>query len=80
MSITIQPELESILRRRAEAEGLTVEAYIERLARDDQAAEQEMEALVLDGLNSGQSIEGSEEYWDGKRRRLVERCAKNIAR
>jgi hypothetical protein len=34
MSITIQPELESRLRVRAEAEGLTVEAYLERIARD----------------------------------------------
>ena len=31
MSITIHPELEVRLRARAEAEGITVEAYIERI-------------------------------------------------
>ena len=72
MSITIQPELEARLRARAEAEGLSVEAYIERIARDDQQAELELEALALEGLNSGESIEANEKYWEEKRRRLVE--------
>jgi len=73
MSIVIQPELESRLRARAEAEGLTIQAYVERLARDDEAAEEELEALALEGLNSGQSIEASESYWDEKRRRIIDR-------
>lgn len=72
MSIVIQPELESRLRARAEAEGLTIQAYVERLARDDEAAEEELEALALEGLNSGQSIEGSGGYWDEKRRRVID--------
>ncbi|MGC9949436.1 MAG: type II toxin-antitoxin system ParD family antitoxin [Bryobacteraceae bacterium] len=80
MSIVIQPELESRLRARAEAEGVTVQAYVERLARDDEAAEEELEALALEGLNSGQSIEGSESYWDEKRRRIVDRYRNTGAR
>jgi len=80
MSITIQPELESRLRARAEAEGLTVEAYIERIARDDQAAEEELEALALEGLNSGDSVEADERYWEEKRRQLIERLRKTGAR
>ena len=43
MSIAIHPDLEARLRARAEAEGLTVEAYIECIARDDQQAEEELE-------------------------------------
>ena len=39
MSITIHPELEARLRARAEAEGLSIEAYVERIARDDERAE-----------------------------------------
>jgi hypothetical protein len=62
MSIVIQPELESRLRARAEAEGVTIQAYVERIARDDEAAEEELEALAMEGLNSGPSIEGSESY------------------
>lgn len=38
MAITIHPELEAKLRARAEAAGVTIEAYIERIARDDQSA------------------------------------------
>ncbi len=80
MSITIHPELESRLRARAEAEGLTIEAYVERIARDDQQAEEELEALALEGLNSGESIEAGERYWEEKQRRLIERHEKTRIR
>ena len=39
-----------------------MEAYVERIARDDEQAEQELEALALEGLNSGESIEADEKY------------------
>ena len=80
MSITIHPELEARLRARAEAEGLTVEAYIERIARDDQQAEEELEALAFEVLNSGESIVAAEHYWEEKRRRLYERHQKTGTR
>ena len=76
MNITIPQELESRLRARAETEGLTIEGYIERIARDDQQAEEELEALALEGINSGDSIEPDEKYWEEKCRRLVERYPK----
>jgi hypothetical protein len=80
MSIVIQPELESRLRARAEAEGVTIQAYVERIARDDEAAEHELASLALEGLNSGPSIEGSESYWDDKRRLIVDRYRNTGAR
>lgn len=73
MSISIQPELEALLRTRAESEGISVEAYVERIARDDERAEQELEALAMGGLDSGESILGDESYWAEKRRRLSDR-------
>ena len=76
MTITIHPQLEKGLRARAEAEGLTVEAYVERLVRADQQAEEELEALTLEGLNSGQPIEVGPGYWVDKHRRLDERLNK----
>ncbi len=76
MSITIHPELEATLRTRADAEGITVEAYVERIARDDQQAEEELEALALEGLNSGEPIEADEKYWEDQRRRLIQRHEK----
>ena len=76
MPFTIHPELEMRLRGRAEAEGLSVEAYIERLVRADQQAEDELRALTLEALNSGQSIEIGPDYWGDKHRRLDERLNK----
>jgi hypothetical protein len=73
MTITIHPQLEGRLRARAEAEGLTVEAYVERLVRAEQQAEDQLEASALEGLNSGEAIEVGPGYWEDKHRRLDER-------
>lgn len=73
MTITIDPKLEARIREKAEAEGLTVDAYVERLVGAEQAAEEELESLALEGLNSGAPIEVGPSYWEEKHRRLDER-------
>ncbi len=73
MSIALHPELEALLRARADAEGITVQAYVERIAREDEEAERELEELALEGLDSGKSIEPDQAYWAEKRRRAEER-------
>jgi hypothetical protein len=73
MTITIDPKLEARLREKAEAEGLTVSAYVERLVSAEQVAEEELEALALEGLNSGPSIEVGPEFWKELHRDLNER-------
>lgn len=55
--MTIDPKLEARIREKAESEGLTVSAYVERLVGADQSAEEELESLALEGLNSGAPIE-----------------------
>jgi hypothetical protein len=70
MSISIHPELETKLRARAQAEGLTVEAFLEQLVHADQSGEDELTALALDGLNSGESIEAGPGYWEAKHQKL----------
>ena len=70
MSISIHPELETKLRARALAEGLTVEAYLERLVRAEQSAEDELTELALDGLKSGDPIEFGRGYWEAKHQKL----------
>ena len=80
MTITIDPKLEERLKARAEAAGLTVEAYVERLLSADQAAEDELESLALDGLNSGDPIAVGPGYWEEKHRRLDERLKKTGTR
>jgi hypothetical protein len=73
MSISIHPELETKLRARAEAQGLTVEAYVERLVRAEQEGDDELEALALQGLSSGAAVQIDTGYWEEKHRRLEER-------
>src|SRR5215467_4232572 len=73
MSITIHPMLEATLRARAEAEGITVETYLERLVRADQAAVEELETLATEGLDSGDPISVAPGYWEQKHKRLDER-------
>ena len=73
MSIAIRPELETKIRVRAEAEGLSIEAYLEHLVHADQRAEDELEALALEGIDSGDPIEVGSSYWEAKHRQLDER-------
>jgi len=73
MTITIDPRVEERLRERAAAEGLSVTAYIEHLVNADQSAEEELEGLGLEGLNSGEPIEVGPGYWEEKHRHLDER-------
>lgn len=76
MTIMIDPKVEARLRERAEAEGLTVAAYVERLVNSDHAAEAEVESLALEGLHSGDPIEVGPGYWEEKHRRLNDRLTK----
>jgi hypothetical protein len=76
MPITIDPKLEARLRERAEAEGISVTDYVERLVKAEQSAEEELEALALEGLNSGDPIQAVPGYWEEKHRRLDERLKK----
>jgi hypothetical protein len=73
MNLAIRPELETKIRARAEAEGLSIEAYLERLVGADQQANDELETLALEGLSSGEPIEAGPGYWEQKHHRLDER-------
>ncbi len=80
MTITIDPKIEARLRERAEAEGLTISAYLERLVQADQIAVDELESLAMEGLNSGDPIQIEPGYWEEKHRRLDERLKKTATR
>lgn len=80
MSLSIHPELETKIRARAEAEGLSIEAYLERLVQADKQAIEELEALAIEGLESGAPIEAGPSYWQEKHRRLDERLKKTETR
>jgi uncharacterized protein YoaH (UPF0181 family) len=80
MSITIHPPLETELRAKAEAEGISVEAYLERLLRAERDALEELQSLAVEGLNSGDPIEVGAGYWEEKHRRLDERLNRSQGR
>lgn len=73
MGITITPELESVLRSNAAAEGISVEEYLARLVKLDQQATSEFNALIDESINSGASFEPVAGYWEEKHRKLEER-------
>jgi hypothetical protein len=80
MSIPIHPELETKIRARADAEGLSIEAYLERLVQADQQCMEELEVLALEGIESGAPIEAGTSYWHEKHRRLDEYLKKTETR
>lgn len=60
----------------------TPSEYLRELLRQDQTrrAELKLETLLLQGLNSGQAIEVTPEYWEKKRLQLTERFAKKTTK
>ena len=73
MNIPIHPDLESKIRSQAEAQGLSIETYLERLVHADQQGTEELESLALEGLNSGAPVDPGPSYWQEKHLRLDER-------
>ena len=43
MNLSISPELETQLRNKAQAEGISIEAYVERLIREDEEWDEQSE-------------------------------------
>jgi antitoxin ParD1/3/4 len=56
----------------------TPSEYLRELLREDQKrrAEERLEALLFEGLQSGEPIQITAEYWEKKRRDLIERHTK----
>jgi hypothetical protein len=77
MSITIRPPLEDELRARAEAAGISVEAYLQELLRREQNALDELESLAIEGLNSGDAKDLAPSDWEEKHRKLDARLGRN---
>ena len=66
----------------ARGEYSTASEYIRRLIRDDQkrVAEDRLERLLLEGLESGEQVEISDEWWQRKKAILSRRLKENSAR
>jgi len=64
MPITVHPNLEAKIRARAQADGLTVEAYVERLIREEDSEIAQTEALLEEAAASGEHVALTEREWD----------------
>ena len=81
MNIALPESMKRFVQERVTAGGYSsVSEYVRELIRADQRREIEerIDALLLEGMDSGQSIPVTEEYWDEKKRKLTERLAKAI--
>ena len=59
----------------------SVSDYVRALIREDQKrlAEDKLEALLLEGLDSGEPIEITPEWWEERRKKLIARHKKNTS-
>ena len=71
MSITVHPDLEARLRARAVEEGVSVDAFLERLVEDEAAEIAHTETLLQEAADSGDHIELTEEEWDQMEREAL---------
>jgi predicted transcriptional regulator len=66
MTIDLSPKVEAQLRAKAEAEGLSLGAYIERLMIEEESRRVKLQAFQqaiherVTSLNSGESVDGEE--------------------
>jgi antitoxin ParD1/3/4 len=78
VSISLPDSLRAFVERRTEEEGYgTVSDYFRDLILKDQQRQGEvrLETLLLEGLNSGDSVEVTNEYIGVKLQRLIEQHA-----
>jgi antitoxin ParD1/3/4 len=79
LNISLPQSLKDYVENQVSAGGYsTPSEYLRELVRQDQKqrAEDKLEALLLEGLNSGKPIEITAEYWENKRRQLIDRHTK----
>ncbi|MGP0064221.1 MAG: type II toxin-antitoxin system ParD family antitoxin [Isosphaeraceae bacterium] len=79
MNIALPETMKHFVQERVSEGGYSsVSEYIRELIRADQKrkAEERIDALLLEGLDSGQPIAVTPEYWEEKKRRLTERLSK----
>ena len=82
MNIALPESMKDFVRERVSQGGYSsVSEYVRELIRTDQRrrAEERIDALLLEGLDSGMPIPVGKEYWDEKKRKLTERHSKAVS-
>jgi antitoxin ParD1/3/4 len=81
MKIALPESMKHFVQERVLAGGYSsASEYVRALVRADQKrrADERIDALLLEGLASGEPIAVTKEYWEEKKRKLVERLGKGI--
>lgn len=81
MNIALPESMKHFVQEQVTEGGYSsVSEYIRDLIRHAQKrkAEERIDGLLLEGLDSGQPIPVTPEYWEEKKRRLTERLSKAI--
>ena len=75
-NISLPPAVEEYLQQKVIQEGYeNPEQYIYHLILEDQKREskEDLETMLLDGLESGEPIEVTEEWWEQKKAKLIKK-------
>ena len=81
MNIALPESMKHFVQERVSEGGYSsVSEYVRELIRVDQKrkTEERIDALLLEGLQSGDAVPVTQEYWDEKKRKLTERLSKAI--
>ena len=81
MNIALPESMKHFVQERVTQGGYSsVSEYVRELIRADQKrkVEERIDALLLEGLDSGEPIPVSPDFWEEKKRRLTERLSKAI--
>jgi antitoxin ParD1/3/4 len=76
LNISLPQSLKDYVEEQIKASGYsTPSEYVRELLREDQKrrAQEKLETLLLEGLNSGRPIDITPEYWENKRQQLLRR-------
>ena len=76
LNISLPQPLKDFVEERVKEGGFSPPSeYVRELLREDQQrrAEEKLEALLLESLNSGKPIKITPEYWEKKRQQLIKR-------
>ncbi len=79
MNVALPESMKSFVQERVSEGGYSsVSEYVRDLIRADQKrrVEERIDGLLLEGLNSGEPIEVTPEYWESKKKRLTEKLSK----
>ena len=82
LNISLPQSLKDYVKDQVNDSGYsTPSEYVRELLRQDQKRRvgEKLEAMLLEGINSGEPIEITPEYWENKRRQLIERHSRKIS-